>query len=153
MSDYSAANPIGLLFSLAVVGRHLRPHPGVMDSTIPLYRANDLRADIIACHGDVILPGFWRDAMSWPEVAQEFWSCTRTHALEGHLELARNSVMGFADEATSGTVIDSLADNLRPLIPIELMEILAWFPTGISTMIVEVEWLLGARRGLVDSEI
>jgi hypothetical protein len=37
------------------------------------------------------------------------------------------------------------------MMPDDLVEILAWFPTGISIMIVEVEWLLGARREAVEA--
>jgi hypothetical protein len=151
MANYAAANPIGLIFSLSMVGRPSQPHPGVMDSTIPATADTDLSADIVACHGDVILPGFWRDAMAWPELAQELWTCTRTHAHEGHLERARDSVLDFAAAATSGTAVDAMAEKLRPMMPADLVEILAWFPTGISIMIVEVEWLLGARREAVEA--
>lgn len=150
MGDYSAANPIGLMFSLSIVGRQSRPIIGVMDSTMPPSGEIDISADIIACHGDVILPGFWRDAMTFPEVVQDLWSCTRTHALEGHFERAREFVLSFASETMSGTVAGGIAENLRPMIPSDLMEILAWFPTGISTMIVEVEWLLGVRLETVE---
>ena len=146
MANYSAANPVGLIFILSLVGSPSHPHPGVMDSTISPTIDTDLIADIKSCHGDVILPGFWRDAMAWPELAQELWSCTRTHAREGHLERARNSVLDVAIATTSGTVVDAMAEKLRPLLPADLLEILEWFPTGISTMIVEVEWLMGARR-------
>lgn len=145
MANYSVANPIGLIFSLSMVGRPSQPHPGVMDSTIPPASDTDLSADIVACHGDVILPGFWRDTMVWPELAQELWTCTRTHAREGHVERARDSVLDFAAATTSGTAVDAMAEKLRPMFSADLVEILAWFPTGISTMIVEVEWLLSAR--------
>ena len=151
MANYSAADPIGLMFSLSIVGSPSQPHPGVMDSLIPATADNDLSADIVACHGDVILPGFWRDAMAWLELAQELWTCTRTQAREGHLERARDSVLDFAAAATSGTAVDAMAEKLRPMMPDDLVEILAWFPTGISTMIVEVEWLLGARREAVEA--
>lgn len=80
--------------------------------------------------------------MAWPELAQELWSCTRIHAREGHLERARNSVLDLAIATTSGTLVDAMAEKLRPLLPADLREILEWFPTGISTMIVEVEWLM-----------
>jgi hypothetical protein len=151
IANYSVANPIGLIFSLSIVGRPSHPHPGVMDSLIPATADTDLSADIVACHGDVILPGFWRDTMAWQELAQELWTCTRTHAREGHLERARDSVLDFAAAATSGTAVDAMAEKLRPMMPDDLVEILAWFPTGISIMIVEVEWLLGARREAVEA--
>jgi len=142
MEGYAAANPIGLMFSLSIVGLPVHPHPGVMDATIPASPTGDLREDIVACHGDMILPGFWRDTMEWPTLAQRLWLSVRTHAREGNLERARISILDFAKETASGTAFDAMAEELRPLMPADLIEILEWFPTGISTMIAEVEWLM-----------
>jgi hypothetical protein len=78
--------------------------------------------------------------MAWPELAQELWTCTRTHACEGHRERARDSILDFAAVTTSGLAVDAVEQKLYPTLPNDLVEILAWLPTGISTMIVEVEW-------------
>ena len=141
LHDYAQANAFGLLFSIALVATPVRVYPGVLGATTPTTPAPDLRADIIACHGGLILPGFWRDVTAIPGVGVPLWAAVRSHGREGHFARARREILSMVDELPADSVISATAMKAGTAIPPDLMALLAWFPTGISTMIAEVQWL------------
>lgn len=141
LHDYAKANAFGLLFSVALLGAPVRVYPGVLGATTPVTPAPDLLADIVACHGGLILPGFWRDVTAIPDVGVPLWAAVRSHGREGHFARARLEILSVTEELPADSVISATALKAGAAIPPDLMALLAWFPTGISTMIAEVEWL------------
>lgn len=137
IDEYNRANPRNLLFALALAPRAASdPFPSPAGALAVGADAAALLADIGACHGDAVMPGLWREvAASHPTLLAPAW-----HAIRGVLgtpafEAARADVVG----AARATVAAAAAP--APATPAALVEPLAWFARGISTMIVEIELL------------
>jgi len=65
----------------------------------------------------------------------------RAYTINGAYQLRMEHETGSIEEGKRADLV-LMAEELRPLMPADLIEILEWFPTGISTMIAEVEWLM-----------
>jgi len=140
LDRYSAANPLNLLFVLGLLGTSGSERSGVMSPPLPA-RSDDVWADILACHGGVTTPGFWREFGQWPELLGIAWSATREQAERGGFDQARNALLALGTETVRDTRVDALLDEIDPAEATQIYELLSWFPTGITTMIAEVEWL------------
>ena len=137
---YRKANPLNLLFSMSIAGPEARPVRPVMEP--PLGSGpGDIWQDILHCHGDVIIPGLWRDLAPWPSDLELVWRSTRAMAQEGRLVPAREAVMDLAIQVLSDDDTRHLSSQIGHLLPAEAVTDLAWFPTGVATMVVEGEWL------------
>jgi hypothetical protein len=139
---YNAANPRGLLFALALAGDAAGDGPAVMRPPLP-EPADDLPADVRACHGGVTVPGLWRElAASAPSLARAAWAQIRPLAGDERFASARRDVLRAAREAIA-------AAPAPPEPPAgeraAIDGILAGFIPTIAAMVVEIEIL---RRGL-----
>ncbi len=139
---YRRANPLNLLFSMSIMGAEARPTQSVMEPPLaPGPGPEGIQQDILVSHGGFITPGIWRDLAPWPVSLQTLWLSTRAVAQDGRLALARNAVLDLAAAALCGTELKYLPARLAPLLPRSAVSDLAWFPIGVSSMIVECEWL------------
>lgn len=137
---FAGTNPIGLLFTMALAGIERDPVAGVMSPPLPRRDAN-LEIDIAACHGSDFVPSMWKDLREWTEVYEGGWWGLRRLASAGALSEASSAVMSLAKESLLGTTIEHDSAALAALMSKSLADTLSWFPTGIATLIVEVEWL------------
>jgi len=137
---YRNANPLNLLFSISLVGADARPSRPVMQPPLgPVH--NEIQRDIFDSHGAFITPGLWRDLDPWPESQRELWIKTRQIAEDGRLIVARDAVMKTATAVFFGSQLEFLPAQISSLLPESALTDFAWFPTGVSTMVVEAEWL------------
>lgn len=137
---YRAANPLNLLFSMSVAGADARPAGPVMGPQLAP-ELDDVWDDILLCHGSVITPGLWRDLAPWPVDLHVLWRNTRAIAANGGIARARDAVRTLAVDVISHADVVGLASELAPHLPASSVTELAWFPTGIATMVAEGEWL------------
>lgn len=147
LRGYRAANPQNLLFSLSIVGVHEPEWPNVMSPPLPPAN-DDIWEDIKDCHGGVLIPGVWRDMHPWPRELERLWHHTRVKALNDALCHAREAVRQFGVHVATETAIESIAQSVQDTLPTSAAKSFAWFPTGVSTMIVEVEWLVADIENL-----
>lgn len=141
LDRYRRANPINLLFSLSICGLTAPPEPSVMAPPLPAYVAAGVWADIEACHRSPFVPGVWRELAPWPDVVDDLWPRVRALAAADGLVAARDSVRLLAVDALSGTVAAQSATEVRAALDPDAAASFDWFPTGVATMIAEVEWL------------
>lgn len=142
---YSTANPLNLLFALGLLGLDGMAWPSVMSPPLPA-RSGDAHMDIRRCHGDVTVPGFWRELGERPAVLDPLWSATRQHAERGGFDAARRAVSELAAETIRGAGVDAHLSDLPPAEAEQIRRLLGWFPTGIATMVVETAWLTSHTR-------
>lgn len=140
VEQYATANPLNLLFVLCLLGTDVVERSSVMTPPLPPLSA-DIHSDIFRCHGGAIMPGFWRELGSRPEVLEMVWSATREHAEEAGFNAARKAVLNFATETVREAGVDEDRSYISPQERRQLDQLLGWFPTGIATMISEIEWL------------
>jgi hypothetical protein len=148
---YNVANPRNLLFAVGLAGG--RP-PGaalpIMEPPLPPAR-DDLLADVEACHGGLTVPGLWRELAAWPEVAGTAWSHVRPLAGRPDFDRARTEILALARRTAGAAAAPEPAGlGYGPEDIAAIDEILAWFPRGISTMVVEIEYL---RRRFTDPAV
>jgi hypothetical protein len=137
---YRAANPINLLFSMSVAGADARPARPVMEPPLAP-ESGDVWSDIQLCHGGIITPGLWRDLAPWPADLDVLWRSTRAAAAGGGIARARDAVRELAADVLSHADLGRLPTELAPHLPSSAVTELAWFPTGVATMVAEGEWL------------
>lgn len=137
---YREANPLNLLVSMAIVGTTAQPPLPVMDPPLPP-ASDQIWEDILGSHGSVITPGLWRELAPWPDDLDRLWASVRAAAGAGLISRARAAVIGPAIALLSGSEWTTLAADITDRLPVEGANELAWFPTGIATMVVEGEWL------------
>ncbi len=139
---YRNANPLNLLFSMSIMGAEARTTQTVMESPLgPAPSPDGIQQDIIDSHGGFITPGIWRDLSPWPVSLQEFWLSTRAIAQDGRLVVARDAVMERAAAVLFGSELEYLPAQIGSLLPRSALSDFTWFPIGVSTMVVEGEWL------------
>jgi len=141
LGRYRRANPLNLLFSLSICGLAVPPKPAVMAPPLPISDDADLWADIEACHRAAFVPGVWRELAPWPAVLNDLWPRTRQLAAVGGVVGARDAVRQLAITVLSGTSVEHGATRARDALGPDAAAAFDWFPTGIATMVAEVEWL------------
>ena len=137
---YRAANPINLLFSMSIAGPDARPARPVMEPPLAP-KSGDVWSDIHLCHGAVITPGLWRDLAPWPADLDVLWQSTRELAADGAIARARDAVLELAAGVLSHADVARLPTEIAQYLPPSAAAELAWFPTGVATMVAEGEWL------------
>lgn len=143
---YNDANARSLLITTPLAGVQ-RTAARVMEAPLPQKPADGtpqaLLADIRACHGDVNLPGFWRElADAWPGLADHAWPLVRAAALDHEFTRARDAILALATRAVGGPVAPAPEElGAAPPQAAEIAEILAWYQLVIPTMVVEIECL------------
>jgi hypothetical protein len=143
LDRYRTANPLNLLVCLALLGTARPRWPGVMQPPLPSPGPAPwtLLDDVRNCHGGVVTPGLWVELANLPEDAIALWRWVREEARGGGIPVAATRVGLLAARALEAAGYGaSGSDALREL-PSQTRQLLAWFPTGISTMIVEGEWM------------
>jgi len=129
------------MFTTLLIGVEREPFSGVMSP--PWTRRDaEITVDIAACHGSEFVPGVWRDLSLWTEVYESSWWKLRQAAELGVFDAARDAVAHLTTKSLLGTTLAADAAVIRTQMSEDLSTTLSWFPTGITTMIVEVEWLL-----------
>jgi hypothetical protein len=155
LDRYRRANPLNLLFSLSIVGLLDAPQPGVMGPPLPDLTADGIWADIAACHHSAFVPGVWREMAAAPAVLETLWARMRALAASGAIVPAREAVRRLALSVAADSPIQGISDEIRSALPVESASAFRWFPTGVATMIAEVEWLTWdvsvAQQGSTDS--
>lgn len=140
LERYNRANPLNLLFSLALRPEGADWTPAVMGPPPP--PRGDLLADVRACHGGFTVPGVWRELAGRPELAAEAWGLVRPLAGSTELRTARDDVIALARaELASVSLPSAEALGYGPGDSAAIRGTLAWFPHGIATMVVEIEFL------------
>jgi len=137
---YRKANPLNLLFSMSLAGAEARTTRPAMQAPLGPVQI-EIQREIFDAHGAFITPGLWRELAPWPVSLRELWLKTREIAQDGRLIVARESVMKGAAAVFIGSELEFLPARIGALLPSSALTDLAWFPTGIATMVVEGEWL------------
>ena len=139
---YRAANPLNLVFAVAVLD--VGPTPGsVMAPPLGPSRVDE-NEDIEACHGGVVLPGLWRELAPSARWRSAAWSALRSEAEAGHLRTARDQVLAAAADLVSRSPVAAAHEQVLPLLPPAVAAELRGFPAVIASMVVEAEWLVRA---------
>jgi hypothetical protein len=139
---YRAANPLNLVFAVAVLGLGPAPRPVMAPPLGPPHADED--EDIEACHGGVVLPGLWRELAPWAPWRSAAWSVLRAEAEAGHLRTAREEVLAAAADLVSRSPVGAAHKEVLPLLPPAVAAELRGFPAVIASMVVEAEWLVRA---------
>lgn len=147
LQHYRRVNPINLLFSFAVTGLSLPFRQDVMAPPLPQVSAVSPQDDIADCHAGGIVPGVWLDLAHWPSSRSKLWSAIREFANTGGLQKTSLAVHKSAFEFSQGTIIEELSLRLEHSLNASVENEMNWFPTGISTMIAEVERLINLPIG------
>lgn len=140
LERYNRANPLNLLFALALLPDEPAWTPAVMGPPPP--RRPGLLADVLACHGGFTVPGVWRELAHLPGPARRAWELIRPLAGSAALAAARDDVIELA-RAELATVTVPTAEQLGygEADIAAVRDTLAWFPHGIATMVIEIEYL------------
>lgn len=140
IDKYSSVNPLNLLFALGLLGTDVVEQQSVMSPPLPS-RSGDIWDDILACHGGVVIPGFWRELGKRPDLLEVVWSATRAQAQIGGFDPAREALLRSAVETVTNAGIDAVLNHVDPGEAKDIRAMLKWFPIGITTMIAEVAWI------------
>ncbi len=143
LDRYRAANPLNLLVCLALLGTAGPQWPGVMRPPLPSPGPTPwtLLDDVRNCHGGVVTPGLWVELANLPDDAIALWRWVREVARGGGIPVAATRVRLLAAGALEAAGLGGSGSNALRELPSPTRQLLAWFPTGISTMIVEGEWI------------
>ena len=143
---YNQANPRSLLFTVFVARRASSPWR-VMEPPLPAHApGDDLLADIKACHGGFMVPGFWRElAERWPGLAARAWSLVAPLAAGGPFAAARDEVHALAREAVVGSAATPEELGRTQTEANEIARIVSFYEIVIPTMVIEIECV---RRAL-----
>lgn len=144
LEGYNRANPLTLLLTLLLAGPDAVLRDDVMSPPLPVPPSGDgveeLLGDILACHGGVTVPGLWREMFRAPSSARPMWETVRASAEAGHIARAREAVFDAAREIVSDQdYLTGLVEDQSPQDRAGIDRVLTWFPSGISTMIAEIE--------------
>ena len=148
LDRYRAANPLNLLLCLRLLGTSTPGWPAVMEPPLPAPGdgPRPLLADVRECHGGVVTPGLWRELADLPDDASRLWRWVRERACIDALHASATRVRLIASRTLEQAGYGAPDTDVTQLLPPEASTLLAWFPTGISTMIVEAEWMFAATN-------
>lgn len=146
LDRYNRANPLNLLFTRAMLPEGPADGGKVMgsrlDQPIDFADPEAVLADVEAAHGGFVKPGLWRELAEFPGVLTDSWLAVRALAGLPAFQEARSGLLEAASKAAADVAAPVPRDlGISDEEAASIDEILTWFTHGISSMVVEIEYL------------